>query len=130
MPLDDRSYVRGEHPAACTCVACVAKRSGHRVGRQVWRGRDITPESDSRSGRSVRRGRDITPKLEPQLGRQGRLKLVPAAGSKSRRSRGKLFSLIAVAAFVIPVWSGWVVWQDYEKHHSFEPNRASQVVIA
>ena len=32
------------HPSACTCVSCVARRSGHKPGRKVWRGRDVTPE--------------------------------------------------------------------------------------
>lgn len=34
----------GYHPPACTCVSCVARRSGHKEGRKVWRGRDVTPE--------------------------------------------------------------------------------------
>ena len=33
----------GDHPPACTCVSCVARRRGPRPGRQVWRGRDISP---------------------------------------------------------------------------------------
>ena len=28
MPLDDRDYVRGSHPPACTCAACTAGRRG------------------------------------------------------------------------------------------------------
>ena len=28
MPLDNRDYVRGEHPPACTCVDCVNARRG------------------------------------------------------------------------------------------------------
>ena len=32
-----------DHPPACTCVSCVARRRGPRANRQVWRGRDITP---------------------------------------------------------------------------------------
>ena len=27
MPLSDRDYVRGQHPAACTCVDCTRKRA-------------------------------------------------------------------------------------------------------
>ena len=34
----------GYHPPACTCVACVAKRTGYRSNRRVWRGRDITDD--------------------------------------------------------------------------------------
>ena len=34
----------GNHPPACTCVSCVARRSGSRPGRRVWRGRDISPD--------------------------------------------------------------------------------------
>ena len=26
MGLDDRDYIRGEHPPACTCVECNRKR--------------------------------------------------------------------------------------------------------
>ena len=35
----------GNHPPACTCASCVARRHGPRTNRQVWRGRDITPGS-------------------------------------------------------------------------------------
>ena len=28
MPLEDRDYVRGKHPPACTCKECVARRLG------------------------------------------------------------------------------------------------------
>lgn len=28
MPVDDRDYVRGEHPPACTCVSCTTGRRG------------------------------------------------------------------------------------------------------
>lgn len=28
MPVDDRDYVRGSHPPACTCVSCTAARRG------------------------------------------------------------------------------------------------------
>ena len=41
----------GNHPPACTCVSCVARRSGPRTGRQVWRGRDITPSPAPAPGR-------------------------------------------------------------------------------
>lgn len=34
----------GYHPPACTCISCVARRSGYKPGRRVWRGRDVTPE--------------------------------------------------------------------------------------
>ena len=38
----------GYHPPACTCVSCVARQSGYRQGRVVWRGRDVTPEPAGR----------------------------------------------------------------------------------
>ncbi len=27
MPLSDRDYIRGKHPAACTCVDCTRRRT-------------------------------------------------------------------------------------------------------
>ena len=47
MPVNDRDYVRGNHPPACTCVSCVARRRGHQQGRQGSRGRDVTPAGNN-----------------------------------------------------------------------------------
>ena len=32
LPLSDRDYVRGNHPAACTCVECSQRRMGRSQG--------------------------------------------------------------------------------------------------
>ena len=51
----------GNHPPACTCVSCVARRHGPRTNQQVWRGRDITPgpapaPAPARAPRPVKQG--------------------------------------------------------------------------
>lgn len=63
MPLNDRDYVRGAHPPACTCVSCESRRSGYRPGRKVWRGKDVGPafpsNRHSENAQSVMRGRSV-----------------------------------------------------------------------
>lgn len=44
---DWKSYGGGVHPPYCTCVSCVARRTGPKPGRKVWRGKDVTRERDS-----------------------------------------------------------------------------------
>ena len=126
MPLGDRGYMRGNHPPACTCVSCVARRSGPREGRQVWRGRDVTPPTP----RPVRPGSGAPTIGTPPPSRPN----PPSQGSspqpKPRKSGGKLLRLVAVVAITLLLWAGWGVWQDYREHNYFEPRRAGDVALA
>ena len=56
---DWKSYGGDVHPAYCTCVSCVAQRSGHKPRRKVWRGRDVAPEGDSYWGVVNRQARQV-----------------------------------------------------------------------
>ena len=42
MPLTDRDYYRGKHPAACTCAECDRRRLGNQ-GRETQRGEEQAP---------------------------------------------------------------------------------------
>ena len=105
MPLGDRGYIRGNHPPACTCVSCVARRSGPREGRQVWQGRDVTPPTP----RPVRPGSGAPTIGTPPPSRPN----PPSQGSspqpKPRKSGGKFIKLVAVAAIALLLWAGWGV---------------------
>ena len=62
--MDERTYRGGVHPPYCTCVSCVARRSGPKPGRKVWRGKDVTSEGDSYwdvVNRQARRVADAAP---------------------------------------------------------------------
>ena len=125
MPLNDRDYIRGSHPPTCTCVSCVARRSGPREGRQVWRGRDVTPSTP----RPVRPGSGTPTIGTPPPSRPN----PPSQGSspqpKPRKSGGKFIKLVAVVAVALLLWAGWGVWQDYQRYNYFEPQRAGEVVL-
>lgn len=95
MPVNDRDYVRGNHPPACTCVSCVARRRGHQQSRQVWRGRDITPAENN----------------PPPANR-----LAQSSGkSKSRKSGGLWGGILVLAALAILGYVGWTIWQNYQE---------------
>lgn len=96
MPVNDRDYVRGNHPPACTCVSCVARRRGPQQGRQVWRGRDITPAGNN---------------PPPPANRMAQ----SAGKSKSRKSGGLWGGILALAALAILGYVGWTIWQNYQE---------------
>ena len=121
MPLDDRNYMRGNHPPACTCVSCVARRGGYQPGRQVWRGRDITSRSAGRT----------QPEPANTVRRRGRARPNRAAvpGPGRRKFGGKLKKLAAVIIVAILLWAGLGVWQDYQEQGNLEPERAVAVAL-
>ena len=121
MPLDDRNYMRGSHPPACTCVSCVARRGGYQPGRQVWRGRDITSRPSGRT----------RPEPANTVRPQGRARpnraVVPGPGR--RKSGGKLMKLVAVIVVAILLWAGLGVWQDFQEQGNLGPERAVAVAL-
>ena len=121
MPLDDRNYMRGSHPPACTCVSCVARRGGYQPGRQVWRGRDITSRPAGRT----------QPEPANTVRPQGRARPNRAAvpGPGRRKSGGRLMKLVAVIVVAILLWAGLGVWQDYQEQGNFGPERAVAVAL-
>ena len=102
MPVNDRDYVRGNHPPACTCVSCVARRRGHQQGRQVWRGRDITPAGNA---------------PPPPANRSSQ----PSGKSKSRKSGGLWGGILVLAALAILGYVGWTIWQNYQESGAAPP---------
>ena len=121
MPLDDRKYMRGNHPPACNCVSCVARRGGYQPGRQVWRGRDITSRPAGRT----------QPEPANAVRRRGRARpnraVVPGPGR--RKSGGKLMKLVAVIVVAILLWAGLGVWQDFQEQGNLGPERAVAVAL-
>lgn len=99
MPVNDRDYVRGNHPPACTCVSCVARRRGHQQGRQVWRGRDITPAGNN---------------PPPPASR-------PAPSAGKSKSGGLWGGILVLAALAILGYVGWTIWQNYQESSAAPP---------
>ena len=92
MPVNDRDYARGNHPPACTCVSCVARRRGPQQGRQVWRGRDITPAGNNR----------------PPANR-------PPQSSGKSKAGGLWGGILVLAALAVLGYVGWTIWQNYQE---------------
>ena len=122
MPLNDRDYVRGNHPPACTCASCVSAR---------LRGRRV----------SQRRGGAASPPARPS-GSSGR---TPPPNRRNPRNRGnsgyqpprrkgkwgkRLVKLAALVVVILLVYGGWGVWEDYREHNYFEPQRAVDISLA
>ncbi len=112
MPLDDRDYMRGRHPPACTCVSCVARRRRQGEGGQ------------NRSGASLLRSRS-RPQSSGMSGDGPAAAAKKSGGSKG----GFLRKLLTWAVVVFLLWAGWGVWQDYREHNYFEPGRAVDVAL-
>lgn len=91
MPVNDRDYARGDHPPACTCVSCVARRRGQQQGQQSSRGRNIA-----------------VAKAPPPANRSGQ-----TAGKS--KSGGLWGVLLALAALAILGYLGWTIWQNYQE---------------
>lgn len=98
MPVSDRDYARGDHPPACTCVSCVARRRGPQQGRQVWRGRDITPA-----------GNNPPPANRP-----------PQSSGKSKAG-GLWGGILVLAALAVLGYVGWTIWQNYQESTAAAP---------
>ena len=92
MPVNDRDYARGDHPPACTCVSCVARRRGQQQGQQGSRGRNIA----------------VAKAPPPPANRP------PQASGKSK-SGGLWGVLLALAALAILGYLGWTIWQNYQE---------------
>ena len=104
--------MRGNHPPACTCVSCEAKRTGHRPGRQVWRGRDITPGRPPQGKRSRGSGNVGRPPVSTQR--------APGPTSPVRASKGAGKGLVAVLFLLgIMVGGGGVWWWSTQEPESF-----------
>ena len=91
MPVSDRDYARGDHPPACTCVSCVARRRGQQQGQQSSRGRNIA-----------------VAKAPPPTNRPGQ----PSGKSKSGGLWG---GILVLAALAILGYVGWTIWQNYQE---------------
>ncbi|MCZ6614391.1 MAG: hypothetical protein O6920_01225, partial [Chloroflexi bacterium] len=101
---------------ACTCVACEARRSGFKKGREVWRERDVTGDKEPRSGVALgeRRSKKRTTHKTSRKGVW--LKLF----------RG----LLGIVILSYSVWIGWGIWQDYREYEIIDADRALDISIS
>ena len=105
--------MRGNHPPACTCVSCEARRTGHRSGRQVWRGRDITPGRPPPGNRSHGSGNVGRPPVSTAR--------APGPTTPVRASKGVGKGLVAVLFLLgIVVGGGGVWWWSTQERESFD----------
>ena len=105
MPLDDRDYVRGNHPPACTCASCVSRRLGQWQANQ--RGENPPRQSASRN---------------PQIGSTSPRPIPSQPSGPHAKARGsgggKFGAFLAVVFLLFLVWLGWGVWQEYREKGS------------
>jgi len=98
MPVNDRDYVRGNHPPACTCVSCVARRRGTQQSRPGSRGRNIA-----------------VAKAPPPGNRR-------AQSAGKSKSGGLWGGILALAALAILGYVGWTIWQNYQESGAAPPS--------